>query len=130
MTWTTKHCDPAISPKCPGHESWERFTNCLIAALYHAPDTETGSVDWRIWAGLVIQEQPETIPGEYPVTVPAGTYAMVTENDRGHVRFQTFDTAQAAQDAFDEIESTYGDWLSGNDFREYAITSSTGRIGQ
>lgn len=128
MTWTTSHCPAEISPNCPGHEGWERFDDCLIAALYHAPDTETGSIDWRVWAGLVIQEQPETIPGECPVTVPAGTYAVITGNDQGHVHLHTYSSAQDAQDAFDEIESAYGDWLSGNDAREYAITSSTGRI--
>lgn len=127
-------CDLAISPECPGHEGWQKFADCLTEALYSAGDDgSTGNVDnfgWHI--SLIVQDMAETIDAAYDdvkITIPAGTYCLIRTNDQGHVYRDTYDTAEDAQAAFDDWESRYGDYLAGLDAREYAIVSSTGRIG-
>lgn len=127
MKWTASYCDKAVSPQCPGHEGWEKFPDCLSRALYHAPDESTGSVDWDYWVGLVIQEQTETLDSDTcPVTVAAGTYMTIAENDHGNITIRTYDTAHEAQAAFDESDIAYGEWLSGQDEREWHVMTSTG----
>lgn len=127
MTWETDYCDKAIAPDCTGHQGWEKVPSCLVDALRMEPDAQTGTVDWDVWAGLIIQDKAETFDG---VNIPAGTYMVITENDQGHVRWEQYPTAQAAQDAFDLIDNAYGDYLHARECREYAIVSSTGRTGQ
>ena len=126
------YCNPEVSPKCPGHEGWERFSTCLVEALFMMPDAETGEVDAPTgWAGLVVQDEAQAIESnrDLPVTIPAGTYMVIRTNDQGRVWTHVYLTAEEAQACFDEIESAYGDWCHGSDVREYAITSSTGRTG-
>lgn len=129
---STIKCPADVSPQCPGHATWERFTSCLDQALYHAVDTETGHVDnvgW--WVGLVIQDEAETLESDTcPVTIPAGTYRLYRETDAGHVYVYDYETAERAQQEFDAWESAYADWCHGEDVREARITSSTGRIGR
>lgn len=126
-------CDPAISPNCPGHKPVDKFRDCLTEALFYADhDATTGTVDgFGVWVGLIIQDMAETLDStrDLPVTIPAGTFLVLTEDDRGFVGVDQFDTAEDAQARFDTWEAAYGDYRAGQDAREYAIVSSTGRIG-
>lgn len=132
MMWETTYCPGEISPACPGHQGWEKLDSCLLAALYHADhDATCGDVDgFGWWSALIIQDKAETLESaDCPVTIPAATYWVIQENDQGHVYVCAFDTAEQAQTAYDAHEAAYGAWLDASDAREYAITSSTGRIG-
>lgn len=123
-------CDPAISPMCPGHEGWEKWPDCLTPALWHACDAQTGTVESPIgYVVLIIQEKAESLDSdECPVTIPAGTYMTIRENDQGHISVTSYESAQAAQDGFDEAERAYGDWSWEQDCRELDIIASTGRV--
>lgn len=129
-------CPESISPDCPGHEHWERFGDCLTTVLYRAEcDDQTGNVDgFRQHAMLFIQTMDETIdpvyPGDPKVTIPGGTFCLLITTEFGAVTRLDYDTAQAAQDAFDLIEQAYGLYCMEAEMREYAITSSTGRVGR
>lgn len=129
------HCPKDISPDCPGHEGWQKFTDCLTEALYYADsDGTAGEVDGFGWyVSLFIQDTAETIDAAYDgvkVTIPASTYCLIRTNDQGHVYRDDYGTAEEVQEAFDAWDSDYSDWLEAEDMRELAITSGTGRIGR
>lgn len=131
--WTTATCPADVSPDCPGHEGWERFSDCLTDALYHAKaDDQTGDVDgFGWWIALFIQGKAETIDhGDIKVTIPAGTCLIIRENDQGHIHVDEYESAEDAQSAFDDWEARYGAYLDECDARELGITSSTGRTGR
>lgn len=133
MRFTLKHCEAGISPDCPGHASVDKFPNCLIGALYgNDADQTTGNVDgFGRWVGLYVDDQAVTVHhGDILVTVPAGTYAVLTEDEHGFIGFDLYDTAESAQAMFDAWETDYGIYCDQADMHEYAITSSTGRIGR
>jgi hypothetical protein len=129
MAWKTTHCPASVSPKCPGHQGWEKFPDCLTEALYAAPDETTGDVDgFGYWYGLVIQEKAETLESDTcPVTIPAGTFWLISESNQGHVTVTEYLTAQEAQQAYDLADIAYGEWCAGQDYAEYSIVSSTGQ---
>lgn len=131
-----KKCSAEMSPDCPGHEWWERLSDCLTVALHATTDDgSTGNVDgFGLHVRLFIQETTETIDGcAYPdtvkVTIPAGTYRLLIEDDQGHVTVLDYDTAERAQAAFDLWEERYSAYLDAEEMRELNIVSSTGRIG-
>ena len=130
MNWPTTHCDKAVSPMCPGHQGWEKWPDCLTPALWHANDGETGNSDCPIgFVVLIIQDKAETLDSdECPVTIPAGTYMTIRENDQGHIKVTDYDTAQAAQDAFDQAVAAYDAFMWAQECRELDIISSTGRV--
>lgn len=131
--WTTTTCPAEISPDCPGHQGWEKFPDCLSDALYHNDnDSETGTVDgFGWWVALYVQDMAETIDhGDIKVTIPAGTFLIIRENDRGHIHTDEYDSAEEAQAAFDDWEARYGAYLDECDAYELGITSSTGRVGR
>jgi hypothetical protein len=133
-TFTITRCPVEISPECPGHEQWQKFKTCLITALYG--DTfnyTTGTVDgFGRWVGLVIQDTAETVDTVegVPVTIPAGTYALLMEDDHGFIDWQTYTTAEDAQHAFDSWAEAYGLWCEAEDAREAEIMATSGRIGR
>lgn len=133
VVFTITHCPADMSAKCPGHAVVDKFPDCLTEAVYGGMfDEETGTVDgFGVWVGLVIQEVAETINNgtDTPVTIPAGTFLIVTENDQGHIWVDTYPTAEAAQSAYDTWERLYAEWSEVAEAREAAITSSTGRVG-
>lgn len=124
-------CDPTISPKCPGdHEpSKDKWPDCLTPALWFANDGETGDSDSPVgFVVLIIQDKAETLDSdECPVTIPAGTYLTIRENDQGHITVTEHDTAQAAQDAFDQAVSAYDAYMWAEEVRDLNIIESTGR---
>lgn len=124
-------CSLEVSPDCDGHEGWRKFSSCLAEVAYMYPDMSTGNVDgFGMWVGLMIQEKAEQVDMMgIKVSIPAGTYAVVRENDRGFIGFEVFETAGAAQERFDAWESAYGAYEEACEHREHTITSSTGRIG-
>jgi hypothetical protein len=134
MAFILKHCDAEVSPRCPGHSTVDKFPDCLIEALYGGMfDEETGTVDgFDRWVGLIIQAEAETVDTvtEIPVTIPAGTFLIITENDQGHIGVETYPTAEEAQSAFDEWERRYGLWCDAEEAREAEIMISNGRIGR
>jgi hypothetical protein len=136
MAFTLKRCDAEVSPKCPGHSPVGKFPDCLIEALYGGSfDEETGTVDgFNRWVGLIIQAEAETVDmdtvAEIPVTIPAGTFLIITENDQGHIGVETYPNAEEAQSAFDEWERLYGLWCEAEEAREAEIMTSSGRIGR
>ena len=126
-------CDPAISPDCPGHEpSKERFGDCLTEALWvGSADGQTGNVDgFGVYVAMYSCPNAETLDPVMPdgpkVTVPAGTFCLITNDDQGNITRVDFPTDEALSEAFDRYEEAYSDYL---DVREFAITSSTGRVG-
>lgn len=128
-----KFCDRKVTRWCPGHSSWEKFSDCVVESLMHADaDEVTGTVDWHVWAGLYLVEETESITGRdgWSVDIPAGTYAVITENDQGHVHMATYPTAEQAQSAFDQIDRAYGLWCEAEDRREQEIMIMSGRIGR
>lgn len=124
-------CSLEVSPDCDGHEGWRKFSSCLAEVAYLWPDDITGSVDgFGTWVGLMIQEKAERIEMMgIDITIPAGTYAVVREDEQGFIGFEVFDTAEAAQDRFDDWSRAYGLYLADQEHAEHTITSSTGRIG-
>lgn len=127
-------CDPSVSPDCPGHSPTDKFPDCLIGALYFSGSDEcTGDVDgFGWWVGLYLCEKAETIDDGtgVKVAVPAGTYAVITEDDRGFIGFDLYSCAESAQRMFDAWEADYGLYCEQSDSREERITSSTGRVGR
>jgi hypothetical protein len=130
-----KHCDPSVSPDCPGHYGWQKLGSCLIEALYGStPDDVTGTVDgFGKWVGLFTQDQAETIdmlsdPGTIKVTIPAGTYGLLIEDEYGAVDWQEYTDAQAAQDAFDTWVIEYDRWDAEAEMREFSIVSSVAGV--
>lgn len=135
MAFTLKHCDAKVSPACPGHSVVDKFRSCLIDALYGATFNDTtGTVDgFGRWVGLVIQDAAETIHGHsdgIPVTIPAGTYGLLFEDEYGFVDWQTYTSAEDAQHAFDRWAELYGLWCEAEEAREAEIMMSSGRIGR
>lgn len=131
--WTVTRCPEDVSPDCPGHQGWERFAECLTEALYYSTDNgRTGNVDgFGWWVALFIQDTAETIDhDDLKVTIPAGTYLIIRENDQGHIHVDEYETAEEAQAAFDDWEARYAAYLNEQDARELSITSSTGRVGK
>lgn len=128
------HCDRSISPNCPGHEGTDKFGSCLAEALHYCDhDDTTGDADgFGRWVGLVIQTESETLDSDrdLPVTIPAGTYAIVSEDGCGFTSMDTYDTAEQAQAAFDDWADRYGLYLAEADRREFDIIHSTGRVYQ
>lgn len=124
-------CDPQISPNCPGdHEpSKDKWPDCLTPALWFYPDESVGDVDSPCgFTVLIIQEKAETLSSdELPVTIPAGTYMTIRENDQGHIAVEAFESAQAAQDAYDKACQAYEAWSWAQECRELDIIESTGR---
>lgn len=131
--WNLYHCPKEISPNCDGHAGVDKFDSCLVEALFYADhDAQTGDVDgFGRWVCLVIQDEAETLDSnrDLPVTIPAGTYMVITTDDHGFVGYDVYESAQQAQEAFDGWEARYGAYLDAFEAREYVITSSTGRIG-
>lgn len=128
-----RFCDRKITRWCPGHTPWEKFSDCLVESLMYADaDESTGTVDWHVWAGLYLVEEAESITGRngWSVDIPAGTYAVITENDHGRVTWSDYPTAEQAQEAFDQIDQAYGLWRAGQDMREQEIMIMSGRIGR
>lgn len=130
MTWTTTYCEKAVSPKCPGHQGWEKWPDCLTPALWYANDGETGNCDSPVgFVVLIIQDEEESLSSdECPVTIPAGTYMTIRENDQGHISVTNYDTAQDAQDAFDGAIEAYDAYMWAEEVRDLGIVSSTGRM--
>lgn len=124
-------CEPAISPECPGdHEpSKSKWPDCLTPALWHACDDGTGNTDSPIgYVVLIIQDEAETLDSdEYPVTIPANTYMTIREDYQGHISVTEYETAQAAQDAFDAAVSAYDAYMWAEEMRDLGIIESTGR---
>lgn len=128
-----RFCDRRVTRWCPGHSWWEQHADCTVWALAHADaDESTGSVDWHVWAALYLVDTPDTLPGPagWSVDIPGGTYAVITENDHGHVHMATYGTPEGAQAAFDLIEREYGLWCDAEDRREQEIMIRSGRIGR
>lgn len=134
MSSDARRCEHEVSPQCPGHGWWEKFSDCLSEALYAStPNDQTGTVDgFGYWVALYVNDDRETIDGPdgLKVTIPAHTYAVITEDDRGSIGFDTYPTVEGAQAAYDRWDAAYGAYLDASEYREYAITSSTGRIGR
>lgn len=127
------YCAPGISPECTGHTPTDKYRECLVSALYGSHmDATTGTVDgFNRWVGLVIQAEAETVDdGDTPVTIPGGTFGVLTEDDRGFITWDTYDTAEAAQGAFDDWELRYGLWCEAEEMREAEIMTTSGRIGR
>lgn len=124
-------CPPEVSPNCPGHAGWQKFGTCLHEALHHADhDAQTGHCDgFGRWVGLIIQEESETLDSnrDLPVTIPAGTFVLLHEDDAGFTLMEEFPTAQAAQAEFDAWEARYDAWQDAEDTREAQIIASQGR---
>lgn len=131
---TLYHCEAEVSPQCPGHKAVDKFPDCLTEALYGGfVDEQTGTVDgFGWWVALIIQNTAETVDTmvDVPVTIPAGTFMVIVENDRGHIGVETFPTAEAAQACFDQWDTTYGEWLEIAEIREATIAASMGRVGR
>lgn len=132
-----RKCPETITDQCVGHDDRNRMPDCLTEALYTSgPDDQTGSVGngFGVWVGLYVSEKAETIDPADPegptVTIPAGTFCLIVETESGRVTRLDYDSAAFAQAAFDLWESQYGNWQMEADMREFAITSSTGRIGR
>lgn len=125
------YCPLLMSVACPGHSEREKFQSCLSEVAYRYPDEEAGDVDvFGVWVGLMIQDEPIRVHlGDIDVRIPRGTFAVVTENNQGHIGFTTYDTADRAQEAFDQWMYAYELYCAGRDYDDYMITSSTGRIG-
>lgn len=134
MAFTLTYCPPEVSPGCTGHAVVDKFPDCLTEALFCSDfDASAGSVDgFGTWFGLVIQDAPQTIngPGDGEVTIPAHTYMVISENEHGHIRVESFPSAEGAQSAYDDWEALYDRWEAASDMREASIVSSTGRIGR
>lgn len=130
---TLHYCDADQVTGCPGHSWWEKLADCLTDALYgDTADQVTGTVDgFGMHVSLYMCPDEETVTtGEgITVTIPAGTFLLLIEDSQGHVTRLDYDTAEAAQNAFDLWEHQYGLFLDQADMREDVITSSTGRIG-
>ena len=102
-----------------------KFADALSEALYaHDPDDSSGdsSSSYGYWYALYLIASGEGLDPE----VPPGAYVL-TEHESGLVETVRYLTEAGAQDAFDALSSAYLEYRAG---REYAITSSTGRIGR
>jgi hypothetical protein len=117
---------------CPGdHDaSKDKWPDCLTLALWYANDSDTGNVDSPVgFVVLVIQEKAEYLDSDdCPLVIPADTYMTIRENDQGHISVTQYDTAQAAQDAFDQAVADYDAYMWAEDCRDLDIIASTGRI--
>lgn len=110
-----------------------KYGSELAEILYgQDPDESTGdSCEYGWWYGLFLIGAPETVTdatrGE--ITLSPGCH-VICESPDGFVDVVTYVCAQDAQDAFDRYRDAYDAWADMGEYREYAITSSTGRIGR
>lgn len=123
------YCDKAIAPHCAGHSAFTKWPDCVSEECWFYPDDQTGdcgTVGWYV--ALILQHTDETTANG--ILVKAGTYLTIRETDAGHVYVQTHESAQAAQDEFDEWESLYGDYLSGQEAYEARVAQHYNACGR
>lgn len=123
------YCDKDIAPNCTGHSAFSKWPDCVSEECWQYPDDQTGHQDTVGWhVALVLQHKDERTANG--ILVKAGTYLVIQETDNGSVTVTTHETAQAAQDDFDEWESIYGDYLSAQDAYEARVAEHYNACGR
>lgn len=102
---------------CTGHLG--KFSSCLHEALWELSmdgwGTSTGRTEAHgHFTAITLDEPHEHDLGGVKVMIPAGWY-MVTEDDHGFVYVITYASAAELDQAFDEQDQRYGEWLEINE---------------